>query len=622
MIPYVPRIDLWYNANSAAGTLPRKHRDRTQDDISRAEGWALHKVVPEYLKVRRPEDNLHRGIGVFSLKETVYDYEFSKDIEVRVTHEGDRTRLTYHTPMGSFSTGTVYTEEMRKAGASTAWIDEYVIKKPEDYRVVGCLFENIKLIPAFEDFLRWQDEIGEDGLPVTMGVRAASPMHHIQKSFLDATEFYYHYHDHPREMRALAESVEKLFQQTLDIICDSPAEAVLWGANFDDTITYPEYFKKDILPWIRKASRTLGEKGKMVFCHCDGENLGLMDLIRDSGMHVAEGVCPYPMTKVTLKEYHDRWGKHLTVFGGVPSTMLLEESTTDEEFEAYLDHVFKVVVPGSRFILGIADTTPPNAVFNRLVRIGERVEKEGRLPLEAGTLRPLTEGGLASAALRAARELPEDRVFAKIQEAVTKGRHREIGTYAQELLAKGFSAKDILKQGTIPAMGLMGERFKAGDAFIPEVLLSARAMHEALSVLEPHLTGEGVKGGGKILLGTVKGDLHDIGKNIVATILRGAGFQVRDMGINVSREAILEQVSRFKPEILGLSALLTTTMIEMKGVIEALEEAGMRSEVKVVVGGAPVNERFARDIGADGYAADAGEAVSLVRSLIGERRQV
>ncbi len=168
-------------------------------------------------------------------------------------------------------------------------------------------------------------------------------------------------------------------------------------------------------------------------------------------------------------------------------------------------------------------------------------------------------------------------------------------------------------------MESIGARFKRGEVFVPEVLLSARAMNQALKVLEPHLAGERVQKGGRVLIGTVKGDLHDIGKNMVATMLRGVGFEVRDLGINVSREQFVREVESYKPQILGLSALLTTTMPEMAKVIQALEAKGLRNLVKVMVGGAPVNQKFARDIGADGYAQDAGEAVSLAKRLLDGR---
>jgi 5-methyltetrahydrofolate--homocysteine methyltransferase len=296
--------------------------------------------------------------------------------------------------------------------------------------------------------------------------------------------------------------------------------------------------------------------------------------------------------------------------------LLLEESTTEVEFEAYMDHLFTAVAPGRNLILGIADTTPPGALFDRLVRIGERVEREGRLPLEAGAARAITEGLIDHPTDRPVRDLAEDRVFRIIQEDVLSGRHTDIKAHARELLEEGCKAQDILQRGMMSAMEVIGDRFKAGDVFIPEVLLSARAMNEALSVLEPHLSGDETKAGGKILIGTVHGDLHDIGKNMVITMLRGVGFEIEDMGINVPTSRIVQLVEESRPDILGLSALLTTTMHEMKKVIDALEAKGIRESVMIMVGGAPVNEKFARDIGADGYARDAGDAVALARRMI------
>ena len=381
LVPYVPRIDLWYNANALAGSLPARHRGRTQDEISRAEGWALHKTLLDLLALRGPEGIVHRAIGIYSVRQTVFRFRFSSDIDVRVTWEVDSTSVTYTTPLGEVSTKTTFTDELRRAGSTISFVKEHIIKKPEDYRIVGYLFENLELVPDYEEFLRWQDEVGEDGYCAAAVSVASSPMHHIQKDFLDPTAFFYHYHDYPKEMEALSKSVEHFYDQALKILSDSPAEAVFWGGNFDETLTYPPYFRKEILPWIWKASEVLHGKGKKVICHCDGENLGLMDLIRDSKMDVAEAICPYPMTKVRIEEYYQRWADRLTIFGGIPSNLLLAEATSDEEFEAYLAHLFKVVAPGKRLILGIADTTPPHAVFDRLVRIGERVEKEGRLPM-------------------------------------------------------------------------------------------------------------------------------------------------------------------------------------------------------------------------------------------------
>lgn len=620
ILPYVPRFDLWYNANSFSGTLPRRHQGRTPNEIAHAEGWALHKVVPELLKVRTPEDNVHRAIGLYSLKENGYKVCMSSNVDVRVTRSEGSTQVQYHTPIGTISVKEVITDEMRKAGASITWVQERAIKSAKDYEVLSYIFENTEILPDYEGYAQWQAEIGDDGLAIMMGTFSASPIQHIQRDLLEATEFFFEYNDRQKEMRRLAESIQHVYDQILKVVADSPAEVVLWGANYDDMITYPPYFEKEISPWLQKAGSALEAKGKYLICHCDGENLGLLDLIHDSGMHIAEAVCPAPMTKVKIEEYYKRWGSKLTIFGGIPQSLLLAETATEEEFQAYVDHFFKAVAPGSRIIVGIADTTPPNAVFDRLVRLGDRVAKEGRLPLEAGGFNPVSAAEIGAAKKAEPQALP-DETFLLIRNDVLHGDNIAIKGHVEEMLKKGARPEDILQKGMISAMEVIGGKFKDGTVFIPEVLLSARAMNEALLVLEPYLAGEKSKVPSRILIGTVRGDLHDIGKNMVSTMLRGVGFEIRDLGINVATETFVKAVAEQKPDVLAISALLTTTMPEMKKIIAALKTAGLRDTVKVVVGGAPVNEKFARDIGADGYGGDAGEAVSLVKTLLLEAKE-
>jgi len=300
----------------------------------------------------------------------------------------------------------------------------------------------------------------------------------------------------------------------------------------------------------------------------------------------------------------------------IPQSLLSEETASEEDFQGYIDHFFKAVAPGSRIIVGVADTTPPNAVFDRLRRLGDRVQKEGRLPLEAGVFRPVTEAEMDETAKRVAPEITEDEDFKIIQDDVLKGKHEDIPNHVQEMLDKGFNPNDILNRGMLSTMEVIGGRFSTGEVFIPEVLLSARAMNEALEVLEPYLAKEKKEVSGKFIVGTVRGDMHDIGKNMVVTMLRGVGFEVEDLGINIKTEEFASKVAELKPDILGLSALLTTTMPEMKNIIDALTERGLRDKVKVMVGGAPVNEKFAREIGADGYAPDAGASVEVAKQLL------
>lgn len=631
-IPWIPRIDLWHNANELAGTLPDKYKGLTVEEIHRKEGWPLHKMIPEYLKPENPEDIVHRAIGLYRLKEFPYDFEFSSDVDINVEYEEDgdeyMTYVEYHTPVGMVWVRHGYTAEMRKSGASITWVKNSAIKKPEDYRVLAHIFGNLKLKPAYERFLKWKSLVGEDGIAVGqgLGIACSSPLHFIQKTFIGATDFYYHYHDYQKEMRELAEALENTFNQLLLVLADSPADAILWSANVDDMVTYPTYFEKEILPWCQKASDMLRPKGILLVMHPDGENRGLMDLIPECGMDIADAVTPYPMTKVTIDEYYDRWCRtdKLTIHGGIPEIMLLEESTTQDDLKAYLDHMFKVITPGKRLIASIGDTTPPNAEFERLLYIGERFEKDGRLPLEAGGANYITEERLEKVKSRITpdTDTPTERdtaghdPYAVIREDVLKGNEKKIRNDVHEMLDRGFKPKEILNRGMLSAMEVIGERFKDGTVFIPEVLLSARAMNEALGVLEPHLASDGKESSGTIMIGTVCGDLHDIGKNLVLTMLKGVGYDTIDLGVNIKTEDFVRHVSEKKPDILGLSALLTTTMPQMQKVIQGLEAHGLRTRVKIMVGGAPVNKKFATDIGADGYAKDAGEAVSLAKQLM------
>ena len=204
----------------------------------------------------------------------------------------------------------------------------------------------------------------------------------------------------------------------------------------------------------------------------------------------------------------------------------------------------------------------------------------------------------------------------KFFQSLSEGEIEEVKTLVQEALDAGESAERVLKEGLIQAMDRVGVRFKNGELYIPEVLLAARAMHAGMAILKPILSKSTETIAGKVLIGTVKGDLHDIGKNLVAMMIEGGGFDVIDLGIDVPASRFVEAVKEHRPQVVGMSALLTTTMVEMKKTIQALEEAGQKGRVKIIVGGAPVTEDFAKDIGADGYAPDAAVAVDVVRSWI------
>lgn len=206
----------------------------------------------------------------------------------------------------------------------------------------------------------------------------------------------------------------------------------------------------------------------------------------------------------------------------------------------------------------------------------------------------------------------------KFHTVLSQGKMDEVKKLTQDALGNGESPETILKDGLIEAMDRVGVKFKNGEIYIPEVLIAARAMHAGMAVLKPILSQSMGTMVGKVVIGTVKGDLHDIGKNLVVMMLEGGGFDVVDLGIDVSTDKFLEAIKQHQPQVVGMSALLTTTMREMKNIIQAMQWAGFRNQVRTIVGGAPVTEKFAREIGADGYAPDAASAVDMVKSLLAE----
>jgi 5-methyltetrahydrofolate--homocysteine methyltransferase len=203
-----------------------------------------------------------------------------------------------------------------------------------------------------------------------------------------------------------------------------------------------------------------------------------------------------------------------------------------------------------------------------------------------------------------------------IKEATMAGNQQKVEKLTRDLIAEGVEAERIIQDGFIPAMGIVGDKFGAGEIYIPEMLIAARAMKTGMEVLKPLMVGKEVNTLAKVVVGTVKGDMHDIGKNLVAIMLEGGGFEVVDLGINVPVEKFIDAVQQHQPQFIALSALLTTTMKQMEMVIAALEEAGLRQGVSVFVGGAPVSQGFADEIGADGYGANAGQAVESMKSML------
>lgn len=203
-----------------------------------------------------------------------------------------------------------------------------------------------------------------------------------------------------------------------------------------------------------------------------------------------------------------------------------------------------------------------------------------------------------------------------LKAAVINGKRKDVKVLVPELLESGIEPNSLLEDALIPAMGIVGEKFKQNEIFVPEMLVSARAMKEAMKIIEPELIAAGIKPKYTALIGTVEGDLHDIGKNLVATMWKGSGFNVVDLGVNVPPAKFIEAIEEHEPQVVGLSALLTTTMPAMKDTVAAIRAAG-HSAIKILVGGAPITQSYANEIGADGYSRDAASAVDAAKTALG-----
>ncbi len=206
-------------------------------------------------------------------------------------------------------------------------------------------------------------------------------------------------------------------------------------------------------------------------------------------------------------------------------------------------------------------------------------------------------------------------ILEKLASNLYEGQADEVADLVQQALDQGLAPGEVLQGGLIAGMDEVGRDFKAGDLFVPEVLIAARAMRAGMGVLRPLLAESETPSAGKYIIGTVKGDLHDIGKNLVKMMLEGAGFETIDLGTDVGPGAFVDAVREHQPQMVGMSALLTTTMVQMKSTVDALEEAGLRESIKIMIGGAPVTQAYAQEIGADAYAPDAASAVDVARDL-------
>ncbi|MCD4825429.1 MAG: hypothetical protein K8S55_12600 [Phycisphaerae bacterium] len=373
-MPWAPRLDLWYKANKLAGTLPDEYQDAPLTEIVDGLSAGMHAIIPDFKDLRTQEDETDRALGVYNLWSMPYRTVF-ENIDRTVRIEGDNTFVDYDTPVGKISTVTVYDESMRKAGTTITHVKKQAFVDASDYEALGFIFENARVEPNYEGYAKFADSIGDRGLAAAFVSLSGSPMHLIQRELMPVETFFYEMHDRSNQLYALAEKISVYWNRVLEVVADCPAELVLCGANYDASVTYPPFFHEHIEPWLCKFADMLHARGKYITTHTDGENTGLLQHYIDSHIDVADSVCPAPMTQLTFKETRDFFDGRITIMGGIPSVALLPLSMPDREFDAFLDKFFKELGSGDHLILGISDTTPPNADFGRLQKISKRVQE-------------------------------------------------------------------------------------------------------------------------------------------------------------------------------------------------------------------------------------------------------
>jgi uroporphyrinogen-III decarboxylase len=377
-IPWAPRMDLWYIAHRARGTLPIQFAGLTMVELAKALNLACHAVRADFTNLRTPQHLLLRGFGL----DLHDDYPFKievVDLPVEYHHDDENYITSIITEAGEVSTHTQLTSEMLRNGISLPFIKSYPIEDKNDLEAVAQVFDHLEVIPTPHAYAEFQQRVGDQGVAVAAGLYAASPMHLLLHDLMSMEHFFFAYLENRDALNKLAERMEPFFDAVLDAVLQSDAEVIYWGSNYDQNITWPPFFEDEIVPWLKKASQRVHNAGKLLLTHTDGENEALLPLYPSCEFDIAESVCPYPMTACTLKEIREGFGSKTTVWGGIPSTSLLESSMDEGSFDVYLDEIFSELQTGERLILGVSDNVPPEADVSRFEKIQKIIEAFGHV---------------------------------------------------------------------------------------------------------------------------------------------------------------------------------------------------------------------------------------------------
>jgi len=371
-LPWAPRLDFWRRARLRDGNLPSELRGLDLVQIASRIGAAVYATIPDF--TTSPEGEGNRTLGLFNWADCPYDIKFD-GAERRISTNGRETIIDYLSPAGSLHTATILTEEMLEGGASVSWITRHAIQRREDFDVVGDLFTRIRVVPRPERYIRFREKLAGNGLAVVHALGASCPVHLIMKELMTTEQFFYALADDPAAVLRLADQIEPVFAQIRHIAMELPAEVIYLGANYDDGITHPAFYRKYFLPHLRSYAGELHARGKFLMTHTDGENRRLLPAYLETGFDVADSVCPFPMTRCRIEELRAAFAGHITIWGGIPSILLCRHSASDAEFRAFVDSLIGQCQGGTRFVLGISDMVTADADWDRVAYIGEAIRK-------------------------------------------------------------------------------------------------------------------------------------------------------------------------------------------------------------------------------------------------------
>jgi corrinoid protein of di/trimethylamine methyltransferase len=436
--------------------------------------------------------------------------------------------------------------------------------------------------------------------------------------FMGAETFFNALENDPELVGALFEKIGTIQYETFLRVIEHPSLGAVLNpddiAHNTGLLIHPKYLRQYVFPWYKKIGDICRDKGLGFIFHSDGDCTEAMGDFIACGFHGFNPIQPNAMDIEAVKQ---KWGNKLCLIGNLnlDSTLTLG---TPQDVRAEVYERIRTIGPGGGYMVASSNSITDYVPLENMKALIEATFEFGQYPirLEAGGIEGKVWNYEGKAKKESRQTTPTGPDASAYFSALMVNDPAPAVDLFQQALTDGDAAQDIVHNGLIPAMTLVGEKFQKGEIYIPEMLIAAKTMAATLDHFKDQLTAMGEKKLGTVVIGTVKGDLHDIGKNLVAMMLEGQGFAVADLGISVTPEKYVEIVREQKPTIIALSALLTTTMIEMKNVVDALEEAGLRDSVKVIIGGAPVTQGFADEIGADGYAYDSPGAAQLCKEIV------